>query len=141
VAAGDITLRVDLGPDTARILDLAQQAVTSLEALHRKVDTLASQEQVDALAARLTSAADQIGSGQAALSQNVRELAAAVGELQAEIQSLKDAGAPVDLTGLTAAADKVDQRAAGITAAVQDVTAGVDDVQALAGEPPAPPVG
>lgn len=138
MAAGDITLRVDLGPDTARILDLAQQAVTSLEALHRKVDTLATQQDIDDLAARLTAAADQIGTGQAALTANVGELATAVAELQAQIQALKDAGAPVNLGGLTAAADKVDQAAAGLGSAVQDVTAGVDSAQALAGEPPRP---
>ena len=133
MATGEIKIMVEI----PAIDDLT----VVLSELLEKVDGLATQADVDALAGRLDAATSRIMTGQQAVTSNVAELAQAVTDLRAEFAALANA-APAALD-LSALGDKVgagEAAATAINTSVGELTGGVDAAQQLAaGEaPPAP---
>lgn len=132
MATGEIKIMVEI----PAIDDLT----VVLSELLEKVDGLATQADVDALAGRLDAATSRIMTGQQAVTSNVAELAQAVTDLRAEFAALANAApAALDLSALGDKVGAVEAAATAINTSVGELTGGVDAAQQLAaGEAPPP---
>jgi hypothetical protein len=102
-----LTIDVDMSEVLARVAAVLQQ-VTEIKA---KVDTLATQAQVDALAARVQAMRDGLAAQQAALT-------AAVGGIRDDLVALKNANPALDLGSLNANVTAAESALAGVGVAV-----------------------
>jgi len=105
MAGGDLVLKLDLG-------DLATMPGLMLQLLE-KVGTLATQEQADAIMARLDDLKARYATGLSALGT-------AIDGLRGDIESLKTqaAAASIDLSGVDASLAAVEAQASALNAAV-----------------------
>jgi hypothetical protein len=128
MATGDLTVRVDMD---------AIEALLGL--ILGRLDTMATQGDIDRIAATLGDVADRLTAGQQALEANSAELTAAVSDIRDDIAAIK-AGATLDGTSLEANAARLGTVATSLGVTSGQLTGAVDSAQQLAGEnpPPAP---